>query len=160
MEDALVTIKFADLLRAFDFVSFDAQFESRAFICVDTGAIYCTSDVLELDEEVPQDLETSDRYIAIPDKTDLNLGRDLALSFVAQELPDDVDAVVDLFRHKRAYSRFKKLLESRAVLDAWFTFEAHAVEAALRLWCEQNDVQLSGRLGELVLIRSNTAHRL
>ena len=139
----MVAIKYADLLDAFDFVSFGAPFESHAFICADTGVIYCASDSFELDEEVPEDLETSDRYIAIPHKNDLNLGRDLALSFVDQALPDDYNTVVGFFRRKGAYSRFKKLLESRGVLDAWFAFEAHAVEAALRQWCEENDVQLS-----------------
>lgn len=139
----MVAIKYADLLDAFDFVSFGAPFESRAFICADTGVIYCASDSLELDEEVPEDLETSDRYIAIPHKNDLNLGRDLALSFVDQALPDDYNTVVGFFRRKGAYSRFKQLLEPRGALDAWFAFEAHAVEAALRQWCEENDVQLS-----------------
>ncbi|UUZ73537.1 hypothetical protein LP415_10410 [Polaromonas sp. P1(28)-8] len=52
----MVTIKYADLLDAFEFVSFGAPFDSSAFICVDTGVIYCTSDTLELDEEVPEDL--------------------------------------------------------------------------------------------------------
>ena len=139
----MVAIKYADLLDAFEFVSFGAPFESSAFICADTGAIYCTSDTLELDEEVPDDLETSERYIAIPHKNDLNLGRDLVLSFVDQALPDDLGTVAGFFRRKGAYSRFKQLLESRRVLDAWFAFEAHAVEAALRQWCEDNSIQLS-----------------
>lgn len=64
LEDTVVAIKYADLLDAFEFVSAGAPFESRAFICADTGLIYCTSDTLELDEDVPEDLETSDRYIA------------------------------------------------------------------------------------------------
>ena len=139
----MVAIKYADLLDAFEFVSFGAPFESSAFICADTGVIYCTSDTLELDEEVPDDLETSERYIAIPHKNDLNLGRDLVLSFVDQALPDDHGTVAGFFRRKGAYSRFKQLLESRRVLDAWFAFEAHAVEAALRQWCEDNSIQLS-----------------
>lgn len=139
----MVTLKYADLLDAFDFVSFGAPFESSAFICVDTGVIHYRSDTLELDEEVAEDLETSDRYIAIPHKNELNLGRDLVLTFVDQELPGDHGTVAGFFRSKGAYSRFKQLLESRGVLEAWYTFEAHAVEAALRQWCEENDVQLS-----------------
>ena len=139
----MVAIKYADLLDAFDFVSFGAPFESSAFICANTGAIYCRSDTLELDEEVPEDLETSDRYIAIPHKNDLNLGRDLVLSFVDQTLPDDYNTVAGFFRSKGAYSRFKQLLESRGVLETWYTFEANAVEAALRQWCEENSIQLS-----------------
>ena len=138
----MVAIKYADLLDAFEFVSFGAPFESSAFICADTGVIYCTSDTLELDEKVPEDLETSDRYIAIPHKNDLNLGRDLVLSFVDQALSEDYGTVAGFFRRKGAYSRFKQLLESRGALEAWFTFEANAVEAALRQWCEENRIQL------------------
>lgn len=136
----MVTIKYSDLRDAFDFISSGDPFDSSAFICADTGVIYCTSDTLELDEEVPEDLETSDRYIAVPHKNELNLGRDLVLSFVDQALPDDYGTVAGFFRRKGAYSRFKQLLESRGVLEAWYTFEAHAVEAALRQWCEVNDV--------------------
>ena len=139
----MVAIKYADLLDAFEFVSFGDPFESSAFICVDAGVIYCTSDTLELDEEVPEDLETSDRYIAIPHKNELNLGRDLALSFVDQALPNDYNTVAGFFRRKGAYSRFKQLLESRGVLNAWYLFETHAVEVALRQWCDENNVQLS-----------------
>lgn len=61
----MVAIQYADLHAAFEFVSFGAPLDCSAFICVDTGLIYCTSDTLELDAEVPEDLETSDRYIAI-----------------------------------------------------------------------------------------------
>lgn len=139
----MVAINYADLLDAFEFVSFGALFENSAFICVDTGVIYCTSDTLELDEEVPEDLETSERYIAIPHKNELNLGRDLALSFVDQALPNDYNTVAGFFRRKGAYSRFKQLLESRGVLNAWYLFETHAVEVALRQRCDENNVQLS-----------------
>lgn len=139
----MVAIKYADLRDAFDFVSFGAPFESSAFICADTGVIYRRSETLELDEDVPEDLETSGRYIAIPHKNDLNLGRDLVLSFVDQALPDDHGTVAGFFRSKGAYSRFKQLLESRGALEAWYLFETHAVEAALRQWCEDNGIQLA-----------------
>jgi hypothetical protein len=139
----VVAIKYADLRDAFDFVSFGAPFESSAFICADTGVIYRRSETLELDEDVPEDLETSGRYIAIPHKNDLNLGRDLVLSFVDQALPDDHGTVAGFFRSKGAYSRFKQLLESRGALEAWYLFETHAVEAALRQWCEDNGIQLA-----------------
>ena len=35
----------------------------------------------------PADLETSDRYIAVPHKNELGLGRDLALSFIRSRDP-------------------------------------------------------------------------
>ena len=53
------------------------------------------------------DLETSDRYIAIPHKNDLDLGRNLALRLVEQQLPAYYGRVVGHFRRKGAYTRFK-----------------------------------------------------
>lgn len=139
----MVTVKYAELLDAFEFVSSGAPFEHSAYICADTGAIYWASSMIELEEKVPDNLETSDRYIAVPHKNDLNLGRNLALSFVEQELPDDYNTVAGFFRNRGAYRRFKDLLESRGVLEKWYMFEASAMETALREWCQENSVPLS-----------------
>ena len=84
----MVTVQFDDLSAAFDFVSFAAPFEHRAFISLDTGAIHWISETSPIDDEdLPDDLETSDRYIAIPHKNDLDLGNSLALRFAEEQLP-------------------------------------------------------------------------
>ena len=139
----MVTVPFSDLLDAFDFANAGAPYENRAFIHRDTGAIHWTSVMVELEEEPPEDLETSDRYLALPYKNELDLGRELALSFVDQELPSEYDRCADFFRRGGAYRRFKDLLESRDVLEKWYAFEAQAIEAALRAWCEEHGIQLS-----------------
>jgi hypothetical protein len=90
----------------------------------------------------PEDLETSDRYITVPHKNNLGLGRNLALAIVSQELPNDYDTVAGFFRRKGAYGRFKKLLASRGMLEAWYTFEENETMTALRGWCEENSIQL------------------
>jgi len=61
----MVTVEHNDLSLAFDFVSSAAQLEHRAYVCMDTGVIYWISELNPLEEEVPEDLETSDRYIAV-----------------------------------------------------------------------------------------------
>src|SRR3972149_5942021 len=62
----MVTIKYDDLAAAFDFVSFAAPFEHRAFVSLDTGAIHWLSETSPIDEEdLPDDLETSDRIRSI-----------------------------------------------------------------------------------------------
>ena len=94
-----------------------------------------------MDEEIPDDLETSDRYIAIPHKNDLDLGKKLALRFVAEELPERYARTEVFFRSRGAYAHFKQLLESEGVLEKWYKFEAESVEKALRGWCAENDVQ-------------------
>ena len=116
-----------------------------ARIFLDTGRIYWQSDDLDLDntEELPDDLDTSDRYIAVPHKNDLNLGRRLVLAFADQELPDDADTIGNYFRRRGAYARFKDLLHARDALQRWYDFEECATEAALLAWCEANDIQLA-----------------
>ena len=54
----MVTIKYDDLSAAFDFVSFAAPFEHRAFVCLDTGAIHWISETSPIDgEDLPDDLK-------------------------------------------------------------------------------------------------------
>lgn len=141
----MVTLKFTDLLDAFEFVSFGGSIESDAFINLDTGAIHYLSSDLELEEEIPEDLETSERYLAVPHKTDLNLGRSLALSFVEEASPNDYETTARHFRSQGAYSRFKELLESRGIINQWYEYERNAIEVALKQWCQEHDIQLTGQ---------------
>ena len=123
----MVTVKYDDLSAAFDFVSFAAPMEHHAYIAMDTGAIYWISELDPLEEEIPDDLETSDRYIAIPHKKDLDLGSELALRFAAEELPDSHTRVEGFFQHRGAYARFK---EFQAAKGAW-TRGTHSRPSAL-----------------------------
>ena len=138
----MVTVKYEDLSAAFDFVSFAAPMEHHAYISMDTGTIYWISDLNPLEEEVPDDLETSDRYIAIPHKNDLDLGSELALRFAAEALPDHYTKVEECFRHRGAYARFKDVLASEGCLDQWYAFEAESTERALRSWCTENEIDV------------------
>lgn len=135
-------VKFSDLLDAFEFVSAGSPFEHNAYIDPDTGIIYWTSDNCDLEDEIPDDLESSDRYIAVPHKNDLNLGRDLVWSFVDAELPDDYNTVTNFFHRKGAYGRFKDFLQARGLLEKWYAFEASATENGLRSWCGENSIEL------------------
>ena len=137
----MVTVKYDELSLAFEFVSAGLPMEHNAYISIDTGQIYWISDLNPTEEEVPDDLETSDRYIAIPHKNDLDLGRNLALRFVAQELPERYARTEVFFRSRGAYAHFKQLLESEGVLEKWYQFEAESVEKALRAWCAENGIQ-------------------
>ena len=140
----MVTVKYDDLSAAFDFVSFAAPFEHQAFVSMDTGAIYWVSETGAIeDEDLPDDLETSDRYIAIPHKNDLDLGNQLAFRFAEEQLPHRYASVEACFQRRGAYARFKKLLEAEGCLEKWYAFEADATERALRDWCAANDIQLA-----------------
>lgn len=138
----VVAVKHSDLSAAFEFVGSGAPLENNAYLSLDTGEIHWTSELCRIDDKVPADLETSDRYIAIPHKNDLDLGRDLALRFTAEQLPDSYDLIEGFFRHRGAYARFKHLLQSEGVLAAWYTYEAEAAKTALREWCAENDIEI------------------
>ena len=138
----MAIVSFAELLSAYEFASSGTPYENAAHVCSETGAVYITSNEVEVEEEVPEDLETSDRYLMVPTKADLSLGRDLALRFTEQELPESCNEVANIFSRQGAYGRFKRLLESRGVLAQWFKFEQAETEAALRLWCRENKLQV------------------
>jgi hypothetical protein len=139
----MVAVKLDDLSLAFEFVGAGTPCENNAYISLDTGEIFWTSEMNRMDEDVPEDLETSDRYLSVPHKTDLDLGKHLALRFAARELPGCYDQVAGFFRRKGAYARFKALLDSKGALDRWYTYEAESIEQALRAWCAENGLELS-----------------
>lgn len=137
-------VRFDDLLEAFEFVSAGQPFEHEAYLCIETGVIHYHSEFGELDEALPEDVENSERYIPIPHRNDLDLGRRLVLGFAEAELPEDLDDVYDMFSHKGAYSRFKGLLERRGKLQQWYEHEEIRKKETLREWCQENGVEIHG----------------
>jgi hypothetical protein len=138
----MVPVKWSEFIDAFEFASSGAPLESRAFVNLDTGSLHLISDVVDLEEEIPEDLEVSDRYLALPHKNELDLGRKLALSFTEQHLPGEFDRVLGYFHQRGAYRRFKDLLDDRGVLENWYAFEKDATERALRRWCDEHEIEL------------------
>jgi hypothetical protein len=132
--------KFEDIVLAFEFVSGGPEFQAEAILDRETGEIYHRSDEAGIDE-FPADIE-HDKYIAIPHKNELDLGHRLVFNFIEQYLPGHHDEVVEIFRRKGAYGRYKDLLESLGKLEEWFAFENRATEAALRNWCAGNDIEV------------------
>jgi len=139
-----MAVKFDELLDAFDFVSDGQPFEHDAYLCLETGVIHYHSDLVDLEEALPDDIDTPGKYIAIPHKNDLDLGKRLALRFADDLLPGSLDDVYDIFRHKGAYGRFKSLLENRGMLQQWYEFEEKSRKEALRQWCEESGIEIHG----------------
>src|SRR5262245_24887587 len=138
----MVSVKYEDLSAAFDFVSFGAPMEHEAYISLDTGAIYWISELNPLDEEIPDDFDTSDRYIAIPHKNELDLGHRLVLDFAAAEVPDQYELVESFFARRGAYGRFKELLATQGLVEKWYAFETESTRHALQNWCRENNIEL------------------
>jgi hypothetical protein len=85
-----------------------------------------------------------EKYISIPDKRELDLGKSLALDFAREFLPDDYDEVRQFFSRRGAYRRYKELLVRRDALERWYDFSNKSEAAALREWCAENRIDLSG----------------
>jgi Domain of unknown function (DUF1902) len=136
-------ISFSEIRNAYDFVSFGGSGEHQAVLCKETGQIYFHSDLLgEDEEEWPEDTDYGEKYLAIPDKRDLGLGKRLVFAFVQVHLPRDLDQVQRIFSRKGAYANFKDLLARRGALDQWYAFEADAEDKELREWCKLNGIEL------------------
>jgi hypothetical protein len=98
-----VPTNFEDILPSFEFVGSHLG-HYQALLCRRTGKIYWRSEFSDLDglaDELPDDIEDDEKYIAIPDKRELDLGKPLVLDFAREFLPDDFDEVRYIFS-KRA----------------------------------------------------------
>jgi hypothetical protein len=138
-------LSFSKLQDAFLFISGDpSSGESQAFIDRQSGEIHYRSgfDSSLDEEELPDDIDDADKYIAVPDKRELDLGTHLVFDFVRHHLPDDYDEVRQIFGRKGAYGRFKSLLARRNAIDRWHDFSNKAEEAALKAWCADNAIDL------------------
>jgi hypothetical protein len=136
-------VSFQELLLAFEFVSFGGMGEHESYLCKESGKIYWHSEFGEDEEELPDDIDDDDKYLRIPDKRELDLGKPLVLEFAREFLPDDFNKLREIFSKRGAYARFKDLLEYRGALAQWHEFEAKAQEKALRDWCEDNSIELT-----------------
>jgi hypothetical protein len=136
-------VNLKDIQEAFEFVSAAGGGESEAFLCKQTGRIYCHSELCDDLDILPDDIDDNEKFLQIPDKKELDLGKPLALGFIREFLPDDLDDVRQFFSGKGAYARFKDLLHRRGLLDQWYAFEAKAEERALREWCDLNSIEVS-----------------
>ena len=137
-----VTANVRELRDAFDFVSAGEVLDHSAYISLDTSKVYWRSTNADLEEDdVPEDIDDSDRYLAVPSQRELGLGRRLALAFAAEELPDDYDTVAGFFRRRGAYGRFKVLLDTRGKLQRWYEFENRATDEALAAWCAEHGIE-------------------
>ena len=138
-----MAVNFKDIVEAFEFVSFGQMYDHQAFLNKETGAIHWHSELADDFEEMPEDID-NEKYIGIPHKKDLGLGRNLVLDFAYRYLPHDAEKIELIFKRKGAYSRFKTLLERKGMIDKWYEYESRAQEEALRAWCEDNGIETHG----------------
>ena len=72
------------------------------------------------------------------------MGQELVFEFVKNHIVDEYDRVHKIFKRPGAYSKFKNLLASRDLLQDWYDFENQHQEQALREWCKEHGIEISG----------------
>ena len=138
-----MAISFDDIENAFIFVSMDQKYMHNAYLCKETGQIFYTSEMGD-SEELPDDVDDPNKYITIPHKNDLELGKALVIEFTSEYLPEELDRVYSIFRSRGAYSRYKDLLDEKGLLDKWHKFEDERQQVALKSWCRENSIEFEG----------------
>ncbi len=131
-------MKLDDIEWAVEFASLGYG-DHEAFIDTETGRIYYIGDAV--DEEAPEDIYETEKYLQVPDKRDLGLGKNLAIKFAAEKIPDRLDDVYEIFGRKGAYARFKELLSSLEQLEAWYSYEEIALKEAIIDWCRAHRIK-------------------
>lgn len=134
-----VTVALEELTLALEWVSDLSASENMAFVCRESGRVYMTSEEdfgVELEPDLPSDIDDIEKYAIVPSRQDLRLGKRLAVRFVQASLPGRLEETYTMFAARGAYARFKDMLEREQALDAWYAFEAEAIERGLREWAD------------------------
>ncbi len=133
--------KWNDIENAFLFVSMAPMYQNHAFLNIDNGQIYYSSETSDSDK-IPKNMNAPGKYIEIPHKNDLDLGKDLVYQYIKKYLPEHYDTVWKIFGKKGAYSRYKQFLENLGKLEEWFKFENGVIDKTLRDWCKENEIEI------------------
>ena len=134
-------IEFDEVENAFMYMNMDPEYGNSVILNKDTGEMYYQS-VYGDSDKLPEDID-DEKYIKLPDKSTLNLGKRLVFQFVKAFMPDKIDKVEEIFRKKGAYARYKDLLEYEEKLHEWYTYENEAQTKALKEWCEDNNIDIN-----------------
>ena len=138
----MISVNFADLEMAFEFVSSGIPTEHRAYISIDTGAIFLG---IGLQRHRRRGTGRSGGVRSLLGRTRAkaiwvwvgswhsNLRKNDYQTNTARSSGSSAVA--------EAYGRFKDLLASHGQLDAWYVFEAEHTEHALREWCEAHEIK-------------------
>ncbi len=137
-----MAVKFKEIEMAFDFVSFGQPLENEAYIDIESGKIY--SEFGDNEEELPNDISSNSKYITLPHKNDLNLGKTLVFNFTDQFMPKNCEKVENIFYKKGAYRKFKYLVEEEGLVRQWHEYSEQEHEKELLNWCKLNGVIICG----------------
>jgi len=138
-----MAMNLSDIENAFLYVSDEPLYQCSAFLDRDSGKIFYSSELYD-SNELPEDVYDSDKYLKIPHKNELELGKNLVFEFISEHLPGEMERMHTIFRKKGAYARYKEFLDAKGFLEKWYTFEDMRQKEALREWCRENGIEITG----------------
>lgn len=138
------TVSLDDLENALMWVSSPPELDAAAFVSLRTGRIFSRGADGPVEEDYPADIDDGTKYVAVPHKNELDLGKPLALRFIDEHAPQVSGEVSDIFRRKGAYARFKSILVRHRLLDAWHAYENEATVRALTRWAQEHGFDVDG----------------
>lgn len=140
-------VDLSELQGAVEWVS-SSIVDNEAYVCRQTGKIYWISGDADPETEArPEDVDDPDKYAAVPNKYELDIGVLLVFDFTKAHLIDHYHEVRSIFRRRGAYGRFKALLARHNMVETWLSFSEERTLDALEEWCESEgfSVERPGR---------------
>jgi hypothetical protein len=134
------TVQRDQLVLAVEHVTGGEAIGASAFIDHSTGAILFGG--ADLDVSLPVDVYEDERYIPVPTKKELGLGREMALSFSHQHAPHLLESVEHIFATAGAFGRFKHLMHEHGLLKDWYAYQEDRLSSAVQEWAEQHGLGL------------------
>jgi hypothetical protein len=133
------TIDRDDLHLAVEHVTGGGSYGAAAYVDRHTGAILWAGDGME--EPLPDDVDDEERYLPVPTKKQLGLGRNDALAFTEQHAPQLLERAEYIFSVAGAFDRFKQLMHEHDLLDAWYACQDKRLWEELEAWAELHDLR-------------------
>ncbi len=95
--------------------------------------------------ELAVQIQTTDRYLALPDRFDVNEW-EIMREFSEEAKPEKIRAaLLGVIRGDHAFRRFKDQIATHNMWDQWNGFRRNAFEEIVRDWCEENAITLTVR---------------
>ncbi|NQZ56315.1 MAG: hypothetical protein HRT88_02435 [Lentisphaeraceae bacterium] len=137
-------MNYSTIESAYDFTNFSSDLDIEVILNKKTGEEFyqgTDSDATEGETLAEEDFD-DDVHVYLPSKRDIDLGSRLVFKFASERFESHYEDIRDIFSRKRAYSKFRTLLERNNKLEEWRQFEKEETEKSLRKWCKENEIEL------------------
>jgi hypothetical protein len=133
-----MSVSIKKLLEAMDTTSTLLDGDQIIFLDPTSGRFYKKND---LEQPRPDDLLSNPKYLIVPSKQDLDVGKNLVFEFTSLFLSQYIEVVHDYFRKKGAYARFIAFLNLHHQLENWYDYQHKKQQQALIAWCETHQIE-------------------